>query len=422
MRHVTKLTAALAIGVLLAVGTAIPAMASTPPPSTRTAPIAGTVKWGVPIAALGSCSVAVPVAERGGWSKRLFVSTGAEDGSYTSSTVFRSVSMTLSEPCQGSGNTQPKVAYQERSNAYSSNAGSVSARIGVGVGQGGTTTTDYYIKCQTTEWSATQTTRYASSGGFLVIDQIPTNSSYIGGGDVNGRGPDFTGSGCNFLVSVNYTVCTWSGWTAASKSCVGINWSAERWFANTVYGDDADGDGEGALIQICEQQPSHPDCVYVNPPGGINGADMDVVCAYAPIFTSPDWGTFDQWIPRLVQWWEDTFRHYARCLFVPVNGFDREGKVAASWEGSSANAVVAPLITAGESLSVGESCGVIVPGGWGIMPSFSIDSCSWSWAGQIKTVLALAVGLIGAIFILRFVVNTITGVLNRKTPSPLGGD
>jgi len=168
---------------------------------------------------------------------------------------------------------------------------------------------------------------------------------------------------------------------------------------------------EAAQGLICTQANAHPDCVYLGNPDNVDGSSFSQVCAYAPVFTWGDWS-----------WLKDFVGHYARCLTVPINGWDRENEIGPAWEKGAGGEISGQLTQLGNQIAIAETCGSLMQG-TGSWAALSINTCSWnSWGGTLKGVLSIGVLMAGGFFIVGFVVRTILGVVSRKTPSPIAGD
>lgn len=131
-------------------------------------------------------------------------------------------------------------------------------------------------------------------------------------------------------------------------------------------------------------------------------------------------------VPLSFQW----MGHYMGCLFTPTKGFDQSGAVASAWTDGTAGQLMTMMGTLGTSFNVSETCGVILgersndptspldksPFGG----NFRIDTCSWNdWAGGMKTFLMYAIYIFGGFWLIKFLVQSVVGILNRKSASPL---
>lgn len=212
-----------------------------------------------------------------------------------------------------------------------------------------------------------------------------------------------TTSGCAYVVRIVVVVCFWIGVPEGDAECVTLTWDAEAWRTHTPYPDAGDQEA------ICEQYPDEPGCYEVLNPPIVDGTDFEQVCLPLPEDAEPAWLDFG-WLLPWVQ-------HMTVCLFVPANGFDRLGHVAASWEASALGEVGGLVAAVADTASVGETCGVIADGTDTAVP-IAIDTCSWSWAPGMKIALTWAVVIGFGFFAVSFVVRVVLSIPNKKVVDP----
>lgn len=212
---------------------------------------------------------------------------------------------------------------------------------------------------------------------------------------------------CAVLVAVHYDVCIWfrtgnSG--PAIMVCVTAVWSAEGYTAGDPYVDPTDPE-----YQICEKNPELPGCYDILNPPDVDGSDISV-CDGSP---EPEWLSFGWLGPWVVHW--------ATCLFIPANGFDREHYVSLTWSYTAAGQLGSVVGETAEAFQFGETCGVLFSGdfrGTGM----AMSTCDWSWASNLKGIITIGLVVLFSLWGLRFLTSTIVGLFSRKTPNPIGGD
>lgn len=234
-----------------------------------------------------------------------------------------------------------------------------------------------------------------------VVSGVATDWTEVENNLVRGY-PYISPTDCPYLVAISMWVTTYQGVTEAERGSVLVEWSADRYRNHYSYND-----GESEVDLVCTLYPESPGCYEILNPTYVDGTDFDSVCANAP---EPAWLDFG-WLPAFVG-------HYARCLFVPVNGFDRYGEVAAAWESSGGGQILGFATGFLPSFAVTGTCGVILPGANIMGTPLNIDSCGWSWAGPLKTFLYWYMLVFGLLFWIAFAANSIIGLVNKKTMSP----
>lgn len=424
-------TAALLLVVATSIGVAAPAQALTPP-TTRSAPPVGTgYLWGAPLASLArtspdNCAV---ISNVGGWSKRVFYSAGTRFGTPTD--VVVPGTFYLGEPCYNplaTGIGALSLGIRRYTMNFLTPPIPRAPNVEGGSFSGnpyGTVSSDIYLMCQSSEW-ATSATRVNSNGTSSIehnqalptggIKDVPGTASSNAGHQIWGN----ASTSCPYLRSATIKLCVWAGAGNTGMACRSETWSAERWYANTKYGTKQ-GESGDPYIDQCRINPSHPDCIYIDPPkGSIDGTDYAAVCAGMASFTAPGWANFSDWVPSIVAWWNMAIGHYARCLFVPWNGWDRDGAVASAWESQVIGEILSPIGSLTAAFNVGATCGTLVPS-TAAVPGLVVNTCEWYWAPPVRTVLGYGVLIGGGIWLIRLTISTILGTINKKTPDPVGG-
>jgi len=397
--------AAVVLGLGLALAGVSPASAAYVRPAQ---PPGAGVSWGVPVAQLSAtCNPGTgDMVAAGGWSTRTFVSETWGPGTTASPTAPpRPITAQLGEPCYTSGAASGyKIGFGGTTSqlAYGVPGGSVSAVVDLGR-SAYTTVSDGWLRCAATEWSTTSSINYISSGGRAVNANWNDTRLSWGGNYFN-----FPGT-CNYLISAHLPVCTYGAdWITDNSDyrCSITTWSAENWYNNKAYKASEGGTTADAQKLICLAiGGTHSDCVFL---GGsdIDGADFDQVCAYAPEFTFGDWN-----------WLKAAIGHYARCLWQPVNGFDKTGIVADSVAASPIAALTGPVTTALEAWQISGSCGSIFNTGSGTpLPGFGFSTCGMEWGNIIRDIAGIGVLVFGGFYVLRSIAKTALTVLSRSAP------
>ncbi|QEO10011.1 hypothetical protein [Protaetiibacter larvae] len=226
-------------------------------------------------------------------------------------------------------------------------------------------------------------------------------------GDVGISDATFTSSDCPYLVEIEFWVCAYTGHSPDDYGCGQDTWSADRFRQHSGYANpDA-----GATETICRLYPDDPQCYALLNPPYVDGTDWDQVCGAG--FPALTWGDYT-WLPAVIG-------HLAECLFVPANGFDRH-HVIQSAVSTSAVGDLQALITAGaDAFTYSPGCGVLVGDALG-GDGENINTCEWSsWAAGAKQVITLLLLAGFALWALNFIIDMVTGIPNRTTPSPTGG-
>lgn len=409
-KHVRILAATLVVGVLLVGGvlaTAVPANALptfTRPPQPG---VAGVV-WGVPIATFPACAASQTVEQyptNGGWTgTRSVVSTSQFS---PGSSYVRSVSKGIGEPCfdsTASGINRLKMPHYTFALAYAPTPPVATADAGFGVRAGVSVVPRVW--CGTAEWSQPSSSPITGTGGNYGGDPAQT-ANFRYAAPLN----YFNTGTCNYIQKIELPACVPS--PLGGATCTMMTWEADRAFRNAYYSDD------DPYVAICEANPNHSDCVFILPNDDIDGSDFDVVCANPPLFEVPDWDGFNRWVPYVVDWWNAAIGHYGRCLFVPVNGWDRDGAVYESWVRIGLSAANESIQDALFGWSFYESCGVVFSAPIMGHP-FAVNTCDIpaNVATPIKGVISIVVGMASLIGYILFIANIVNGIANRKIASP----
>lgn len=231
--------------------------------------------------------------------------------------------------------------------------------------------------------------------------------------------PSFTTADCPFIDSISVMICTWQGNGPDTGSCAQYLWDADAWREHRGY-TGSDGQPPGGLL--CTIYPQAPGCYEVINPPYVDGTDFAQVCGNAPAFTAPGWDNFGNWVPALLDWVGASIGHYSECLFIPINGWDRDGVVEAAWQDSpigQVNDIVTGTFSRVSSMT--GTCGTIVDVVLFDTPVV-IDTCSWTWAVPMRNLLQWALLALGGFAIAGFLVNTTLSLIKAgPTPNPVDG-
>ncbi len=159
------------------------------------------------------------------------------------------------------------------------------------------------------------------------------------------------------------------------------------WWPGDYYGQKNVSSYESGLVAWCQKQATRPECAGVVDKDGTSFAEA---CANPP---EADWLSFS--------WLGPWVGHYARCLTVPLNGWDPSGKVDAAVESGAVGDVRDFATGLGSKVHFSESCGVLgsvaFPGGGAPL---TIDTCTgfWTRVGPIKALLSIALAVGAALY------------------------
>jgi len=218
--------------------------------------------------------------------------------------------------------------------------------------------------------------------------------------------PYITPEDCPYLQYIGMWVTTYQGDDESETGPVFVEWSSDRYRGHYSYND-----GPTELDFLCVLYPDSAGCYELLNPTYIDGTDFDTVCAGAP---EPAWLDFS-WLPDFVG-------HFARCLFVPANGFDRNGEVSSAWEASAGGDLTAFATGFLPAFVVTGTCGELMPGAQIRGVPIEIDTCSWAPFAPLKTLLYWTILIFGSLYWIAFSANTIIGLLNKKTTAPINMD
>lgn len=414
-RLVIRSTALVAIvGALVLGGVALPAM-STPALTERNPPTSPGALYGVPMTGLPVCAQSdamFPVS--GGWAfTRNYTSTGAgypdTVSGYTSPRHVR-----LGEPCNvgsGTNNLETRIRVPWRLDGLTYTQAGTANSADIVLGCAGTYTpglplcsaTQQILRCGTAEWTAPSAvaTRsfYTSSstnlGGYPASTSFPLTSS-------SGVAP-VTGSftGCSHVIDMKLRVCIWNSNLNTDSVCYAASWSAETQFNVRPYIE------EDPEFVLCTLDPTYADCAFVLE--GIDGTDFNVVCAYPPVWDG-DFLHFSDWFVLMIG-------HYGRCLFEPVNGWDREGTAQNSYD-----VKMGPILDSMDTLifswmGLYEGCGVL--GQFDILGQpIVLDTCTVTWTHPIRDIWRWITIVATALLLVTAVLMLFTNVINKRLPAP----
>lgn len=406
--------------VLVAIITLIGAVVSTPALTAsaselRNPPTVPGALYGVPMTGLPAClgtEASFPAA--GGWlATRQYTSTGAGYPSTVSGYTTPRV-VTLGEVCNTATGTNSidgriRVPWKLDGLTYTQ-AGSANPAdfvLGCSSSTSGAlptcTNAQQSIRCGTGEWTAPTAvvTRNYNPNSEVNLGGYPGNATFpiISSTGATVAVGSFTG--CSHLIEVNLRVCRWSSNLDTDFTCYVARWTAENQFNARPY---SEADPERVL---CELDPNYADCAFILE--GVDGTDFNVVCAFPPVWDG-DFLHFSDWLVLMIG-------HYGRCLFEPVNGWDREGTAQNSYD-----LKMGPILDSLDTLvfswmGLYEGCGVISNIDILGQP-LVLDTCTVSWTHPIRegwrwiTIVSTALLLVTAVLML------FTNVVNRRLPAP----
>lgn len=402
--------------VLVAILTLIGSVASTPALTAqalelRNPPTSPGALYGVPMTGLPVCAQSdamFPVS--GGWAfTRNYTSTGAGyPDTVTGYTSPRHVR--LGEPCNvgaGTNNLETRIRVPWTLDGLTYTQAGTANSADIVLGCAGTYTpglplcsaTQQTLRCGTSEWTApgSVATRsfYTSSstnlGGYPATTSFPLTSS-------SGVAP-VTGSftGCSHLIDMKLRVCIWNSNLNTDSVCYAASWSAETQFNARPYIE------EDPELVLCTLDPTYADCAFVLE--GVDGTDFNAVCAYPPVWDG-DFLHFGDWFVLMVG-------HYSKCLFQPVNGWDREGLAQRGYDEKivPAQESIETLFTSWAGLY--EGCGVVAQYSLFGNP-IVIDTCQASWVAPFKNFWRVVVMVLSLLVIAFAVLTVVTNLFRSK--------
>lgn len=211
-------------------------------------------------------------------------------------------------------------------------------------------------------------------------------------------------SSCTYLGRIVLHVCVFvSPGGPTAYSCVTTEWNYSQYRNQTSY------DGTTTEEQACllAGQDSEGCNKYLYPEN-YDWSDPAVACGNPPAVSF----TFDgsQSLGAWIGFW-------AKCLFVPAGGWDSHRWLEKAWEGSGVNELGTLTSTFADSMTYGESCGVVVDAGGTAVP-IVINTCTWSWASSMHALLSWAIVLGFGGWVLYFVIANVLGIVNKKSVNP----
>lgn len=230
--------------------------------------------------------------------------------------------------------------------------------------------------------------------------------------------PIFTTASCPFINRIELWICTWQGNSPYTGSCAEYLWTADAWREHRPYTGD-DGEDQGGLL--CKIYPELEGCYDILNPPYVDGSDFGQACAGAPVYDPPAWNDFANWVPALTEWIGLSVGHYAECLFVPINGWDRDGVVEDAWQQSpigQVNDIVTGTFAQVSNMT--GTCGSLVNVTLFGTPVV-IDTCSWTWAVPMRQLLTWALLALGGLGIASYLVNTTLSLIKSNAPNPVDG-
>lgn len=384
---------AVLMGILLA-GAAVPPAHALSTYTRPPAPSAG-MTWGAPRSYFPviASTAAYALTSQSSWSGGRFT---VNDGVSSGATVVAPIMMEFGEPVYRSdiANVAIPIKYTR---LLDNRVGSQNASLELTSAQ-----PQYQWRCQATEWATTQT----SVNGGSANQTGGTGGGPAGGAWSTVQAP--TAAACPFIVGVRIRVTTYANGTTTPI------YSSMTWGADLSYrGGQFIPDTPPGVIICRINVNASADCPFLlGPLGEMDGTDGAQVCANAPV---PAWLDFS-WLGAWVQ-------HYARCLFYPVNGWDRGHWISTAWAGTGASQLLTVTTSIGSAFTFASSCGVIFStGGTGPIKGFTINTCDWAEWSAIRVIIGIGLAGMFAWWAIGFVSSLVTGVLNKRVPNPLVDD
>lgn len=212
-------------------------------------------------------------------------------------------------------------------------------------------------------------------------------------------------SNCPYLVELRFWVCAFTGHGPLDYGCSEVRWLADRFRDRANYpGVDTPQES------ICDLYPNTPGCFEILNPPYVDGTDFAQVCAGAP---EPTWAVWDWLFPWV--------GHMLNCLFIPVNGLDREGWIASAWEQSPFGGIGDIVAGIGNAMEIEGGCGMLVSGTV-LGSAFEMDTCSWTWAAGGRQMLYWIIVVLGSLAAVGFILRSVLAIVNNRMPVPLDED
>jgi len=393
-------------GIVLTLASPLAAQAYERPPSPGP-----DFVWGMPTTVTDMPTDDSSTMLSGGWNVSGGPSTSPErsikiNGSTTPSDYYRVASVRFTEPYRyGNGVRVDVVADAFPDNRYPYPESSTFSFLSK------SESTSYgtvAIFCSATEWTS------PSGTGIFEYDSGLARNIYSSSGPITPHrlgttsrteaafGAAIVTSGfCPYLVRMQAVVKYHTDGSTIPKYRQYV-WTANQWAKGYTYDDP------NKYEALCEENSLYQECIYYDPPE--DGSNFGAACANGPV---PVWLDFS-WLPAAIG-------HYARCLFLPLNGWDREKLVELAYSQSSLAEVGGQISNVFAPFDIAGSCGPLFTSGAGTpLPGFGINTCSWTTLGnQVKPFLAAAILLSSGWFILVRIVNWTMGLLYDKRPDLL---
>ncbi len=411
-RVVAGVAAVFVTSLLLSMVTAGAAEAYTnpggPPDSS------GSWRFGVPLSEMplyvGSTFTSCPTVS--GWLNTNHMVTV---GQPTSSTAYQPESVCADEPhfWPSHGIVFDGLAYWLKDNQ----AGALGSRFEQSAGAGAGVPAAV-VRCQASQYAL-------GSAGFDIVSGVNGGSGRQSTPSADGKNL-FTGFGsitastlsattCPYVVYITNNIGVYTGGTTPT-------WSTWVWYADNAR-ISAAVPAWNPTTDICKDpqgttlNPVAADCPFLK--GGVTDpTDPKQVCANPPTFTAPDLVTFfNNFFPTFSSWW----LFWGKCMFVPAGGFgfDRQGVLASAWSHSAASTAASAVGGLYSAAQITESCGPLVNGS-GKWSTMQLNTCNWSGFGAYsKPVLTVAITVLFGWWAVGFVVMCVTGIIQKKTPTPV---
>ena len=406
-----KLYASLALLAVTA-GLLLVPLAAHAVPGLRTMPPPGAQWWAPLVTSYRQCESAawnvecpsLASATAGGWVRQnaqplqegslILRSTGRPNRS-SSTQVVRTTDVKLGSPF-----ISPLATSQLRIPLEITMAGAAEHNEGAGfelvagLGQS-------RVFCATTEYpSGPGTARDLSVGSIVSTDVYSPPRSGV---EKVFRSMQVTVSSCPRISAMSIVLRVFDD--AHLPRDIRFEWTAEGEFSKTKSYIRTD-----SMERICQGVSGLdvPECLPYR--GDFDPVDFARVCAGAP---SVEWLSF--------AWVGPTVGHYAQCLFRPLGGWDDDGVLAESLNGSAISQVGTAVTSAVESFRVAPSCGPLITAPPdSILGAFSLSTCDWnSWAGLLRTSLYWLVIVSVTLWAIKYFLDGLESILDRKGTSPV---
>lgn len=414
MRKLVTFLVALGLFALFVVGLLFPTSAANAAPldkpsTTRPPAPSSSSFWGAPIDQLGSSGSGKCTTTTGGWTLN-----GAPVNSFvtlptvgtTTPAAWNPRFIRLCEPYAVSSTRWGVPVTSVWSQVETAELRSTSWRVGA---MTGSNAPSIAVICAPAQWSTPDqwTIRQATT----VLTTGFSSSRFAGtdGGTAN-LGTAVTPQNCPYIVRIEMPVANGSqSWDTAGSGRMMFMWTADSWYTQKAY------QLQSPLELICNSgSPAAASILTCSGFVPLDGSSFAVACAGAPL---PTWGDFS-WFPNVVG-------HYAECLFNPMNGFDRTGQAKESWERSQPGQVINAFNNFTDVVAAPGACGPIVTlplDPTGRDADAVVNTCTWSWAGGMRTFLGFVVTVLGFIAVAVFFAKVWASVFGGPITSPVTND